>query len=349
LSIVGTRLAKFYSGLRRASKAAAFAARHPKQSYRALYAATREPTAPPTLSAAERFTAAMTLLTGLDLSLQFERDGVAWTVPPGEDGIAEELFEHGAYSGDTTRTMLDFVASRRASHKWIVDVGANIGSSTLPFAASGYKVVAIEPVRSTLRLLRSNIDKNGHSERVCIVEGAVADGVDEVLIAQSTSFGNSEVVPTSTAPAGFERRYGRGATTRVRAFGLDEAVASCGVAPESVALVWSDTQGSEMAVIKTGLSFWRVGVPLFVEFWLSGIEMKGGLSAFIDCASEHFSEFIDAANGGRDVRGALESADLDPGGRLPARPVSELPDLAEAVLEYPGQFTDILLLPRVVL
>jgi hypothetical protein len=180
---------------------------------------------------------------------------------------------------------------------------------------------------------------------VRVVEAAIAAGVDAVTIAVSTSLGNSEVVASPESEAVFERSYGRGETITVPALGVGQIAETAAVSADSVALVWSDTQGSEVAVIETGAELWKAGVPLFAELWLPGLETKHALQDFIACAQEHFVGFIDAANGGRDIREALVAARGGPNVDLATRPVSELPDLVEMVRLYPGQFTDVLLMP----
>lgn len=332
---------------RRAAAAAALVARHPRTAYRALYAAAHPPNlqAGPAgeaeASAADRFDAAMGMLVGLDVDLTFERDGVVWTVPPGQDGIAEDLFRTGAYSGETIAAILAFVAQERTERSHIVDIGANIGTTTVPFARAGFHVVAIEPVPAALHYLRTNIRANGLDEQVDILDVAIATGMDEVTLAVSTSLGNSEVISGTSEP-GFSGHFGRGADIHVPARRLDDALGSCDVDAASLAIVWSDTQGSEPAVIETGASLWAAGVPLFAEFWLPGLKTKDGVRAFIELASAHFRTFIDGSSHGYRIMEALQSnADL----QRVARPVADLSGFADEVSTYPDQFTDVLLLP----
>jgi FkbM family methyltransferase len=326
----------------RLAAAAGLVARHPRRACRTLYQETRGPKPEPPESHAQRFNRAMVLLTGLDVALSFERDGVKWTVPPGEDGIGEELFRAGTYCGETLDAVLAFVAERRPGCPWIVDVGANIGTTTIPCALAGFDVLAIEPVPATLRYLKVNIDSNALEKHVRVLEAAVAVGVDEVSIAVSTSLGNSEVIPTPASTPGFEGSYGRAETIRVPALELDAAVRSSNIPAESVAVVWSDAQGSDTSVIETGSALWSAGVPLFVEFWPPGLATKGGVDAFVNRASEHFKEFIHADNGGHEVLKALDACGDR---RLAPRPVAELRGLEVIAANYPGQFTDVLLLP----
>ncbi len=333
------------SKLRRATAAAGLVARHPRAAYRALYAAAKpQPSAvpgPAAPSPADRFDTAMGILVGLDVDLTFERDGVVWTVPPGQDGIAEDLFRTGAYSGETIAAVLAFVAQERPDRAQIVDIGANIGTTTVPFARAGFHVVAIEPVPAALRYLRTNITSNGLDEYVRVLEAAITTTAGEVMLAVSTSLGNSEVITGSSAP-GFSGQFGRGADIRVPALTLDDALRSFDVDATSIAIVWSDTQGSEPAVIETGAPLWAAGIPLFAEFWLRGLEAKNGVQAFIDHANAHFTTFIDASNHAFRITQGLESSEA---WQRVARPISDLGRLSDEVATYPDQFTDLLLLP----
>jgi FkbM family methyltransferase len=327
--------------VRRMARAVSLVVRHPKRAYRALYAAGRSGSiSPPT--DAERFAQALRVLTGIDVSLTFERNGVVWTVPPGEDGIGDALFAHGAYGARTLDQMMNFVTTRRPGRSWIIDVGANIGTTSVPFAKAGFEVLAIEPVPLTARYLRKNVDANGLTDHVRILEWAIASDVDEVLIAVSTSLGSSEVVPSSAAAAGFERRYQRESTIVVPALSLDAALAQSGVPVDEVAIVWSDTQASEAAVIDSGSSLWTAGVPLLTEFWPGGLALKGGVDHFIEVAGQHFKSFVNTVDRDHPFFQAMSTeGSMD----VEARPLRELHELAKVVAVYPGEFTDILLVP----
>jgi hypothetical protein len=162
-----------------------------------------------------------------------------------------------------------------------------------------------------------------------------------VTLAVSTSLGNSEVITGASEP-GFSGQFGRAADICVPALTLDDALRSCDVDGSSTAIVWSDTQGSEPAVIETGAPLWAAGVPLFAEFWLPGLKTKDGVRAFVEGASAHFRTFIDGSSHGYRIMQALESnADRE---RV-ARPVADLGSFADEVSTYPDQFTDVLLLP----
>ena len=58
----------------------------------------------------------------------------------------------------------------------LIDVGANIGSITIPLATAGYQVIAIEPMPNNLRKLRAAIAANPlASLRVAVIDAAASD------------------------------------------------------------------------------------------------------------------------------------------------------------------------------
>lgn len=65
---------------------------------------------------------------------------------------------------------------------WAVDIGAHVGAVTVALALDnpGIRVVAIEPVPPNADLLRANVEANGLTERVIVLENAagVAGPVD---------------------------------------------------------------------------------------------------------------------------------------------------------------------------
>lgn len=54
-------------------------------------------------------------------------------------------------------------------------------------------------------------------------------------------------------------------TVTVQATRLDTLIDSLQLSPEQFAFVWCDVQGSEGAVIRTGLPLWHAAVPLWAK------------------------------------------------------------------------------------
>jgi FkbM family methyltransferase len=61
----------------------------------------------------------------------------------------------------------------------VVDVGANIGSISLPLAASGLRVLSIEADSANAKLLEAGARLSGLSERMRVVTSAVGDHIGE--------------------------------------------------------------------------------------------------------------------------------------------------------------------------
>ena len=61
---------------------------------------------------------------------------------------------------------------------WALDVGAYTGGVTVALAMDNpeLQVVAVEPVPGNVELLRLNLEANGLTDRVTVVEGAAGDG-----------------------------------------------------------------------------------------------------------------------------------------------------------------------------
>lgn len=276
---------------------------------------------------------AFLLLAGEDVRLRFERDGVSWTVPGGEDEIARSLFVAGRYQNpqlEALLTWLDANGRSPARYGWMVDVGANIGVPSIPLARrTGRRVLAIEPVPRNFEFLQVNVRDNGLDDRIVCVHAAAAAGPGRLTMMAHPRGGRSEVA-TEGGAQGFGASDGV-ERVEVPAVTLEGILADRSVAPSAVAFVWSDTQGYEGEVIRGGASLWRAGTPLFCELWPKGLEVHGGIAAFAAVAASHFRGFI--------PRDRL----LAETGRAQALPIDELERTARQLRR---DHTDVLLLPR---
>jgi FkbM family methyltransferase len=264
------------------------------------------------------------------LQLICERDGFDWLVDTGDE-IGEQIYVYGRYSGEEIAAILGWLEAQ--DKRTIVEVGANIGTTTLPFARSGYRVVAIEPVPSTFAMLQRNVEVNGYADRVHCVRSAVSVSPGDVEMWVTKGSGQSEVVSGDGKPAfalygeGYEQAARRITVPSGR---LDALLSADQVAIDDVALVWSDTQGYEANVIETGRGLWAAGVPLYVEVAPWMLERhSGGLDRFIACVEECFAGFVPREH------------------LIGNRPPAEIGGFRAFVqsVRAPGQFSDALLVP----
>jgi FkbM family methyltransferase len=281
------------------------------------------------VSPEHRRTAVLGLLLGDGTrGLRVERDGLLWDLDV-RDVIGQQMFVDGRYEGREVDALVEWLATRRGADGVVVDVGANLGTTTLFFAAAGYRVVAIEPVPATFKLLVDNVSSNGFGERVICVQRAVAEGATvEMWTAPGTA--QSEVRVAGRDPGFAQWGATPDGTIDVPAEGLSDTLSGVCVAASDAALVWCDVQGCETIVIRTGAALWRAGVPLYLEVWPAGLALHGGVDAFVAEVERHFSCFLE--------RDAL----LQPS-RMTPRPISMFGDFVERPQDT--YYTDALLLP----
>lgn len=75
-----------------------------------------------------------------------------------QDFISKEIEKNGCFDPYVYLFLLNFV--QKNPDATVLDVGANIGSYTLPLAKHAKKVLAFEPVPETFKLLKYNIEQN---------------------------------------------------------------------------------------------------------------------------------------------------------------------------------------------
>ena len=221
------------------------------------------------LSRADRRVLALRLLETEADEIAFRRNGNRWTAFPWDHMISGPLFVHGGFEGREVRAVLDWMGRQGRldpPRDVIIDVGANIGTSTIPFAqGTRCRVLAIEPVPDNFAVLCRNVADNGLASRVTCVQVAITtashDRVRMILPAGNSGGGE---VRRADAEATFANGWAVRGTVDVPTMPLAELLGAHDVAPPRVAFVWSDTQGCEAEVIESGLPLWTAGVPLFV-------------------------------------------------------------------------------------
>ncbi len=146
----------------------------------------------------------------------------------------------------------------------VVDVGANVGYFTVMAAKAvgpSGTVVAVEPERENLRLLRANVWRNG-CDNVRIVAAAASDARGLLALRRSASNAGDHQVH---AVAGED-------DVLVAAVALDDVLEG-----ERVDVVKIDTQGADHLVVRGLRRTLRAapGAQMLVEFWLDGMDERG--------------------------------------------------------------------------
>lgn len=284
-----------------------------------------------------RYTLGASLLQDSGALLVVEGD-TTWFTNPSPDEIVSSLLVDGGYSTSEIDALRTFLAADRSPNRsgFVIDVGANIGTTTVPFALAGYHVVAIEPVPRTAALLRRNIAANGVADRCTVVEAAIAIEPSTLTMRVGNALGMNSI-DTGSNPvdetAGRNSGDYRAELIEVPALPLERILDETGVPTDQVALVWSDTEGGESAVLASGERLWQAGVPLWVEVSPSALDALGGVAAFSDLAVASFGRFCDTE--------ALLADPADPA----LVDIGSLPRAIAGLEASTERFTNVLLVP----
>ena len=180
--------------------------------------------------------------------------------------IGREVFLHGEFDFEKLQTALAILG--REGHPaptHLIDVGANIGTITIPALKRGLiqTATAIEPHPHNLRLLRTNIALNGLEDRVTVLAQAVGDrsGVTLHLHESATNSGNhsigAEGIPVSSSK-------------------LDDLDL-----PAAHSLLWMDIEGYEGHALRGAERLLSSGTPVVCEFNPPFLEQSEGMTAFV--------------------------------------------------------------------
>lgn len=225
--------------------------------------------------------------------LSFERSETRWTVDVGDE-IGCELFATGGYEAEEIASLLGWVQAHRPAGHFPValDAGANVGTTSIPLARAGYRVIAIEPVARTASMLERNVADNGLDGGIDVVRAAIVESDHEVEMVRSRGSGQSELASAGRG-YGFDRwGFGDWGSEKVPGRRLESVVDEAGVDADDIAFVWSDVQGAEEGVVRSGAKLWAAGAPLWQEVWPYAIERHGGAEGFFSAVEEHFGAFL---------------------------------------------------------
>lgn len=250
-------------------------------------------------------------------------------VSTADDVIGRTTFMKGAYDLDAMDTavalMTRHLGRNPVADRVAVDVGANIGTTTIPLVKrfGARRVVAVEPSPGNFALLECNTILNGVQQQVACVQAAVSSATGSVLLELSPTNSGDHRVRVIADPGRYDE-HGRELIT-VDTAAVDTILDREGIDPAEVGLLWVDVQGHEGHVLESAAGLLKHGVPTLVEYWPYGLRRSGGLDLLHAQIGTWFTTVVDVLGGGR---------------CLPAADIGSLAD----VYADDGQ-TDLLLLP----
>lgn len=221
-----------------------------------------------------------------------------------DDEIGRTVYVSGGYE----RWHMDaaVTALRAAGHdpagKLFVDVGANIGTSTVDALLQfGFgEAVCFEPAPDNVRLLRMNLLLNDLDGRARVVAFALSDHDGEGALHRSATNSGDHRFGSANGDAG---GAADGPAMAVECRRLDAYVEAGEIDPAAVGLVWIDAQGHEPHVLRGARSLLGAGVPMVIEYcpWL----LNDAAAELDETVTRHYSTILNLrvlADGGAGAR-----------------------------------------------
>jgi FkbM family methyltransferase len=205
--------------------------------------------------------------------------------------ISRYYAEHGRWAVQTNNTLKDFFAATGGTY---IDVGANVGLTTIPVASDPrVSCLALEPEPGNFSYLAANIAANCAHGNVVAKRIAAFERADTLRFEIArTNFGDHRIRLRDSAG-----RMNEEARTiiDVEALPLDQLVDTKRV-PIAVKI---DTQGAEPFVVKGARKTLAAAGLLILEFWPYGmVRMGGNPDEVIRCLEQDFAtlSLVDGEN-----------------------------------------------------
>lgn len=262
--------------------------------------------------------------------------GDIWYFVPTKDVLGKLTFLEGGFEQHVMQAAVGLIEERLGYPllvgRTFVDVGANIGTSTIPALKllGARHAIAVEPAAENCRLLRANVAANNLEGRVTVVQVALSEqaGEHQLEIGPDNS-GDCRIRITSEPGSIGESNW---ATETVSTATFDNVCAERAIRMEDVGLVWMDTQGHEAHVLEGATSLLHSSVPVLAEYWPYGLRRAGALERLHAIVAANYRVVVD-------VRASMRSKRVE---ELPASSVEAL--AARYDSENHWEYTDIALL-----
>lgn len=181
-----------------------------------------------------------------------------------------------------------------------VDVGANIGTTTLAALEAGFvRVVACEPLPRNVRILRANLVLNGLEDLVTPLELAMSNRAGSGTIDTLGGSRKARVLQPAELP--------RGQTEEIRLGRLDDLIDQGVVGPDEVGFLFVDAEGHERQVLEGASRLLRLDIPLVMEVNPKLLHLGGGTDGLSDVLALSYTHILDLRSKGEPAFAPVES------------------------------------------
>jgi len=162
----------------------------------------------------------------------------------GDGGITfEKLQVEGSIQEIHTYKNMRLLMKNFSQDCIFLDVGAQIGLSSLPIASEGYSVIAVEPVKRNIEILKENIELNGYDFIKVAEIAAYSKNVDlEIYIPSEEDCAS---ISKNSASIGSSMR-----SEVVKAMRIDDWLEENKIEFSKITVVKIDVQGAEEHVLE---------------------------------------------------------------------------------------------------
>jgi FkbM family methyltransferase len=204
-------------------------------------------------------------------------------VPSGDAGVGRRVFVDGWRSDMTVLERAVALLGPPAEDAVFVDVGANIGTTTvMALRRHGFAAgVALEPSPENFRTLTINLAANGLEARVEALPVAASDTEGELPFKTGKA---------NTGGHRLARRDPKGSAVTVQTVTLDRLIEGGTIDPARVGLVWVDAVGHEARVLAGAQELLEAGVPVVTAIKVGWTE---NLAELVRAVTPHYTEVVE--------------------------------------------------------
>jgi len=204
--------------------------------------------------------------------------------------ISQEVFVNGEFGLSTFLKAKNILGPEFIIKKFI-DIGANIGTISIPVVKRGYATMAycFEPAPINFNILNANIFINNLSNNIKTYNLALGvESKKELTFELSNDNSGDHRVRVKNEDGIYNELSREIITVKSERFDI--------ILPDlfdkETTLIWIDTQGYEGYILKGAQNVLKYQIPLVVEFWPYGLERSGCLDDFKE-ACLNYSFFYD--------------------------------------------------------